>query len=281
MGKGKALSVRAIRTAATKAKKQNDEPGLDAIWSTAGWLVPVQGVVLTVAGVGVFESLGIAVATTLGFLFASPFVAGVLEAFIPKPNSDRLAWVTMVGLAGVGWYAAGGLVPAVALAAVGLPLFVYQHRRHSAPKAAQANHVLPPALTERLAALPGDIPESLQRRLDGALASVESLHTLHADLPDGGALWSDAITCTQRVVDRAQAALRLMALPQQSDEIGDAIGAIEGQIDGLAQQLSEAVDAAGRYVALDRDQGLEELTERAEALHALAEATEEVEDALR
>lgn len=279
MGKSKALSVQKIRKAARKAEKA--EPGLDAMWASAGWLVPTQGLALAVAGFGVWASAGVAIATTIGLALLGPFVAGIVEAFTPKPNSDRVAWVLMIGLASVGWFYAAGPIAAVGLAVVAVPLFLYHQRRYSSREASKAHAgKLPAALAERIVALPGDIPKTLCERVDRALASIESLHALRGDLPDGAPLWRDAIACTERVVDRAQAAARLYALPQQSPEIDNSKHVVEQQIDALNEQLSAAVDAASRFTALERDDG-QELTERTESLHALVEATQEVEDALR
>ena len=280
MSKARALSVRKIRKAARKAKDQ--EPGLEAMWASIGWLVPTQAIGLAVSGLAVWASIGLALGLALGLAVVSPFVSGVIEAFTPKPNSDRFAWVVMTGLASVVWFSAGGPIAAAGLAAIALPLFAYYHHTYRKQEASKAHAgKLPADLAERIAALPGEMPKTLRLRVDRALASVESLHTLRDDLPEDAPLWRDAIVCTERVVDRAEAAIRLHALPQQSAEIDRSKSEIEQQIDALNDQLSAAVDAASRFTALEQDDGLDELAERTESLHALVEATEEVEDALR
>ena len=280
MGKPKALSVQKLRKAAKKAR--NAEPGLDAIWASVGWLVPAQGVGLTAAGLGFWASVGVTVATTVGLAVISPFVAGIVEAFTPKPNADRVAWGLMIGLASVGWVYTGGPIAAVGLVVLAVPLFVYHHHVYRARVASKARAgKLPAALAERIVALPSNLPRSLRERIDRALASLESLHTLRADLPDGEPLWLDAIACTERVVEHAQTAARLHALPHQSSEIDRSKQQVEQRIDALNVQLSAAVDAASRFTALESDDGLKELAERAESLHAWVEAREEVEEALR
>lgn len=75
---------------------------------------------------------------------------------------------------------------------------------------------------------------------------MESLHALHGVLPEGEALWTDAVGCLRRIVERSQAMLRLGAIPQRSPDIDRAQQKIQDQLDELAGQLSAAValDAA-------------------------------------
>ncbi|MCR9164602.1 MAG: hypothetical protein ACE37F_13820 [Nannocystaceae bacterium] len=275
-----ALSLETIRSAAET--EGEDAMAFEAMWASIGWMFPVQTVGLYLGGVGVFASVGVAVALSVGLAFASPFAAGIVAAFVDGAMADRIAWALMVAAAAIVWVAMGGPVVAAALALCAVPLFLVLERRYRDQEAdPQRASILPDALHERLAGLPEGLPESVSAQIDRALTSVESLHELRAELPEGDVMWTDALACTERVVDRAEASLQLHRLPQRSEEIERAKQAIDAQLRELADQLAAVVDAGSRFIALDRD-GLEvELSERAESLHALVEATHEVDDALR
>lgn len=275
-----ALSLETIRSAAET--EGEDAMAFEAMWASIGWMFPVQTVGLYLGGVGVFASVGVAVALSVGLAFVSPFAAGIVAAFVDGAMADRIAWALMVAAAAIVWVAMGGPVVAAALALCAVPLFLVLERRYRDQEAdPQPASILPDALHERLAGLPEGLPESVSAQIDRALTSVESLHELRAELPEGDVMWTDALACTERVVDRAEASLQLHRLPQRSEEIERAKQAIDAQLRELADQLAAVVDAGSRFIALDRD-GLEvELSERAESLHALVEATHEVDDALR
>ncbi len=281
MGKAKrALSIRSIRSAAKKSK--NAEPGLDAMWSSVGWLLPAQVIGLLVADVGFWLSLVAALGIGVGLAVITPLCAGAMSAFTEKPTADRLAWLATTAIAGGAWHALGGTPVALILAALGVLLFGIYHPRYRARETRQVYGAdLPADLAEDIAALPKKLADSIRQRIDAALASVESLYALHAQLPDGDALWSDATACLRRIVDRSKTVVQLRALPQRSPDIDRAHQTIEDELDDLTRQLSAAVDAASRFIAVGPSTAREELAERAEALHALAEATEEVEAALR
>ncbi len=257
----------------------------EAMWSTIGWMLPLQAVGLLLGGVDVFASIGLAVAMSFGLALASPFAAGIVAAFAEEPMSDRIAWVLMVGLASVVWVSAGGALVGAGLAATAIPLFlVLEHRRRqrkAQPATEDDTHILPDELLTRLAALPEELPESVGTKIDRALTAAASLHALLETLPDADSLWADAVACTVRVAERAEAAVRLHGLPQQSPEVEKAKKAVDDRLDALSEQLAAVVDAASRYVALDTDDVVAELSAGAESLHALVEATHEVEDALR
>jgi hypothetical protein len=276
----KALSLQSIRSATKPGS--DDEMAFEAMWSSIGWMLPVQAVGLLLGGVDVLISIGLAVGISFGLALASPFAAGLVAAFVDGAASDRIAWILMIALASVLWVAAGGPVVGAVLAVIAVPMFLVLEGRYRARKAkAPAPHVLPEPLHARLAALPEDVPESILSQIDRALTAVESLHTLHADLPEGEGMWTDALACMERVVDRTEAALRLHTLPQQSEEVDKAKQAIDAQLDELSGQLMAVVDAGSRFIALDQEGAETELSERAESLHMLVEATQEVEDALR
>ena len=281
MGKAKrSLSIRSIRSAAKKSG--NSEPGLDAMWSSVAWLIPAQVVGLIVADVGFWLSLGAAIGIAIGLAVATPLSAGVVSAFSEKSTADRFAWLAATATAGAAWYSLGGPIVALLLAGVSLLAFGIYHPRYRAREALQVYGVaLPAELAEKIAALPKKLANSIRERIDAALASVESLHALRDDLPEGDALLADAVACLRRIVDRSQTVARLRALPQRSPDIDRSHQKIEDQLDDLVAQLSSAVDAASRFIAAGPSTAGEELAERAEALRALAEATEEVEDALR
>ena len=281
MGKAKrALSIRSIRSAAKKSK--NAEPGLDAMWTTVGWLIPAQVVGLLVADVGFWLSIVAALGIAVGLAVITPLSAGVVSAFTEKPTADRFAWLTMITVAGAAWHSMAGPVMALLLAGLGMLLFGIYHPRYRARESRQLyGAALPSDLAEEIAALPKRLAPSVRERIDLALASVESLHSLQAELPEGDALWIDAMACLRRIVQRSKTVVRLRALPQRSPDIDRAHQTIEDELNDLAAQLSAAVDAASHFIAAGPSSAQEELAERAEALHALAEATEEVEDALR
>lgn len=283
MDPDKALSLESIRSI---SKSQPSETmAFEAMWSTIGWMLPLQAIGLLIGGVDVFASIGLAVAMSFGLALASPFAAGIVAAFAEEPMSDRIAWVLMVGLASVIWISAGGALVGAGLAAAAIPLFLVlerrQRQRKAEPPKAEEAHILPGELRARLAALPEELPESVGPKIDRALAAAASLHALREALPDGDSLWTDAIACTERVAERAEAAVRLHGLPQQSPEVEKAKTAVDDRLDALSEQLAAVVDAASRYVALDTDDVVAELSAGAESLHALVEATHEVEDALR
>lgn len=281
MGKAKrALSIRSIRSAAKKSS--NAEPGLDAMWSSVAWLIPAQIVGLLLADVGFIATVGIALVVALGLAVITPLSAGVISAFSEKPTADRFAWLAATAVAGAAWYSLGGPVIALLLAAVSLLSFGIYHPRYRARETQKVyGAALPSELAEDIAALPKKLAKSIHERIDVALASVDSLHTLRGELPEGDALWTDAMGCLRRIVDRSQTVVRLRALPQRSPDIDRSHQMIEDELDDLVVQLTSAVDAASRFIAVGPSTAREELSERAEALHALAEATEEVEDALR
>ncbi len=280
MGKAKrALSIRSIRSAAKKSK--NAEPGLDAMWTTVGWLIPAQVVGLLVADVGFWLSLITALGIAVGLAVVTPISAGVVSAFTEKPTADRFTWLAMIAVAGAAWYAMAGPVMAFLLAGLGMLVFGIYDPRYRARESRQVyGAALPPELAEDIAALPKKLASSIRERIDLALASVESLHSLQSELPEGDALWTDAMACLRRIVERSKTVVRLRALPQRSPDIDRAHQTIEDELDDLAAQLSAAVDAASRFIAVGPSTAREELAERAEALHALAEATQEVEDVL-
>ena len=283
MDPDKALSLQSIRS--VSRSEPSDSMAFEAMWSTIGWLLPLQALGLLLGGVDVFASIGLAVALSFGLALASPFAAGIVAAFAEEPMSDRIAWVLMVGLASVIWVSAGGTLVGAALAAIAIPLFLVLERRQQQRKAEPAKdadaHILPAELLARLAALPEELPESVGPKIDRALTAVASLHALRETLPDGDTLWADAVACTERVAERAEASVRLHGLPQRSPEVEKAKAAVDDRLDALSEQLAAVVDAASRYVALDTDDVVAELSEGAESLHALVEATHEVEDALR
>lgn len=280
MGKAKrALSIRSIRSAAKKSK--NAEPGLDAMWTTVGWLIPAQVVGLLVADVGFWLSLITALGIAVGLAVVTPISAGVVSAFTEKPTADRFTWLAMIAVAGAAWYAMAGPVMAFLLAGLGMLVFGIYDPRYRARESRQVyGAALPPELAKDIAALPKKLASSIRERIDLALASVESLHSLQSELPEGDALWTDAMACLRRIVERSKTVVRLRALPQRSPDIDRAHQTIEDELDDLAAQLSAAVDAASRFIAVGPSTAREELAERAEALHALAEATQEVEDVL-
>lgn len=252
------------------------------MWATVGWLVPAQVVGLVVADVGFIAAVGIALVVALGLAVVTPLSAGVISAFSEKPTADRLAWFAATATAGAAWYSLGGPVVALLLAGVSLLSFGIYHPRYRARETQKVyGAALPSELAEDIAALPKKLARSIQERIDVGLASVESLHALHAELPEGDALWADAMACLRRLVERSQTLVRLRALPQRSPDIDRSHQSVEDELDDLVTQLSAAVDAASRFIAVGPSTAREELAERAEALHALAEATEEVEEALR
>lgn len=280
MGKAKrALSIRSIRSA---AKSSDAEPGYEAMWATIGWLIPAQAIGLLVVDVGFWLSLIATIGIALGLAIIAPLSAAFVSAFTEKTIADRFTWLAMLGIAGGAWYTLGGPVVALILAGTGMLSFGIYHPRYQARSARQVyGAALPPELAKEIAALPKKLARSIRERIDVALASVESLHALHAELPEGDALWTDAMACLRRLVERSQTVVRLRALPQRSPDIDRAHQKIEDELDDLVVQLSAAVNAASRFIAVGPSTAREELAERAEALHALAEATEEVEDALR
>lgn len=281
MSKAKrALSIRSIRSAAKKAK--NAEPGLDAMWSSVGWLIPAQMLGLLVADVGFWLSLGATIVIAVGLAVVTPLSAGAASAFTEKSTADRVAWLAATAIAGAAWYSLGGPAVALLLAAGSLLSFGIYHPRYRARETQKVyGAALPSELAEDIAALPKKLAKSIHERIDVALASVESLHSLRSEVPEGDALWTDAMACLRRIVDRSQTVVRLRALPQRSSDIDRSHQTVEDELDDLVAQLSSAVDAASHFIAVGPSTAGEELAERAEALHALAEATEEVEDALR
>ena len=276
----RALSIRSIRSAAKASKKA--EPGLDAMWASVGWLIPAQVVGLLVADVGFWASLGAALGIAVGLAVVTPLTAGAISAFTEnKSRGDWAAWVGVTALAGAAWHALGGSLVAAVLAAAALGLFGIYHPRYRAKRALQAYGAgLPADVAGSIVSLPKKLATSIRERIDTALASVESLHALRPELPQGDALWTDAMACLRRLVERSHVVLRLRGLPQRSPDIDRAHQVVEDELDELAAQLSAAVDAASRFIAVGPSAARTELTERAEALHALAEATQEVEDAL-
>ncbi len=252
------------------------------MWSAVGWLFPAQIVGLLIADVGFWFSLVCTVGITLGLAIFTPLSAGVVSAFTEKTTADRFAWFAMLGVAGAAWHALGGPVLALLLAALGLLSFGIFHPRYRARVTQQVyGAALPSELANEIAALPKKLARSIRERINAALASVQSLHALQAELPEGDALWADAMACLRRIVERSQTLVRLRALPQRSPDIDRSHQSVEDELDELVAQLSAAVDAASRFIAVGPSSASEELAERAEALRALAEATQEVEDVLR
>ena len=252
------------------------------MWATVGWLIPAQVVGLVVADVGFWLSLVATVGISLALAIVAPISAAVVSAFTQKLTADRFGWLAILGVAGATWYVLGGPVVALMLAALGMLSFGIYHPRYRARVTREVyGAALPSDLATEIASLPKKLSRSIRERIDVALASVESLHALHAELPEGDALWADAMACLRRLVERSQTLVRLRALPQRSPDIDRSHQTVEDELDDLVTQLSAAVDAASRFIAVGPSTAHAELAERAEALHALAEATEEVEDALR
>ena len=281
MGKAKrALSIRSIRRGMKKSK--DAQPGLDAMWATTGWLIPAQVAGLLAGGTSFWLSLGVALGVGTALALVTPLCAGAVSAFAQKSTADRLAWLAAITIAGAAWYSLAGVAVAAALAGLGMLLFWLYHPRYTDRASRRVyGAALPAELAEEIAALPNRLAASIGTRIDTALASVESLHVLRSDLPDGDALWTDAIACLRRIVERSRSVVGLRALPQRSPDIDRAHQKIEDELDDLVAQLSSAVDAASRFIAAGPSTAREELAEHAQALHALAEATEEVEEALR
>ncbi len=279
MTKSKQLSLRSVRAAAKRAKK--DEPGLDAMWASAGWLIPAQGLVLTLAGVGFWLAGGIALGVAVGLAIASPFIAGAVQAGLDKDPADRSAWFFMMAAAGWGWFSVAGALPAGVLAGAGVALFLLFHRRYRARTSRVAyDGVLPPDLGEELAALPKKLPQRVRTEVDAALAALQSLHTLLDGIPDAERIKADALACMRQVTTRAQTLLQLHGLTHDTPEIDRTIDEVELQLTKLVEAMGAAVNAAARFTALGEETAHKELAEHAASLHALTEGMLEVEAAL-
>lgn len=279
MAKSKQLSLRSLRAAAKRAKK--GEPGLDAMWASAGWLIPAQGLALTLAGVGFWLAGGISIGIAVGLAIASPFIAGAIQAGLDKDPADRSAWLFMMAVAGWTWFSVAGALPAAVLAGVGVGLFLRFHRRYRT-KASRAAYdgVLPDELGEELASLPKKLPKQVRTKVDAALAALQSLDALREGIPDAEDLKSDALACMRQVMNRAQTLLRLEGLTLDTLEIERTKDEVERQLSELVAGMEAAVNAAARYAALDEASAREELAEHAASLRALTEGMLEVEAAL-
>ncbi|MEM6291324.1 MAG: hypothetical protein AAGA54_08660 [Myxococcota bacterium] len=274
-------SVQGIRSAATKPKRA--EPGFEAMWATAGWLLPGQLLSLYLSGVGGWTTLAASFGILTGLAILSPLIAGAMSGLNEhRSGGDRAAWTAASLGAAVAWHAMGGWVVALPLTVLSLSVFLTYHKRYSRRVAQTAfGEGLPTELAESIAALPNALATSISSPLDRGLASLSSLGALRPELPEADALWADALVCLRRMVTRAETAHRLAELAQRSPEIERARERLEDELGTLANHLASVVDAASRMIAVGASTAGAELAERAEMLHALAEATEEVDDALR
>lgn len=273
-----ALSIRRVRALARRAGKRDVE--FEAVWSAAGWLLPVQVVGLAIAGAGIGAWLGLPIAVAFVMLLGTPLLMGMLEG-LSVSGAGAVAWYSTLALAGYTWWWAAGSVPAAVLAGIGAVAYPWCLRRHRAQVHEESHPAeLPAALTDRIAALPTGLDESVKAPVDRGLSAFGSLVRLTAGAQlegiDAEGLRRDAEACIGEIIEKTSARIELDEVTVDSEAVTQARASLAAQVEGLVDSLTAAVDAAAAYRAAGAgasDAG-RELAERAAHLHDVAEGLE-------
>ena len=256
--------------------------------ATQGWT----GVGMALGSVGIFFG---SLLTYLGawflvllFLFRKkPLEVREQGAWVVALASMILIWLFFLPSAWVaGAMGAAGLAGAGALALEG--------KRSTSSKAAtgqESSGVLgfSEGTGDLVLALPDELPDSIERCLNEALADYSDLRMLLEDeqkeRPDSAAmeLLTTAEWTLNKMLQRGPMVAKLLKLSELRKDDLDSKNAAEvavEQLERFAERLHESVAAVSRYTVSQAASDAVELREQAEYLKLLAEAEEEVESVL-